>query len=54
MHNFIWRLRAALAYRRLARLDWRTAWSCTETLLESRIDESPTDAVREDLSYWGD
>lgn len=54
MRNFIWRLRAALAYRRLAFLDWRTAWDCAETLQDSGIDESPADAVREDLTYWGD
>ncbi|MNU43060.1 hypothetical protein D3C71_318360 [compost metagenome] len=54
MRDFLWRLRAALAYRRLACLDWRTAWSCASTLLDNGIDESPAAAVREDLTYWGD
>lgn len=55
MKNFIWRLRATLAYRRIAGLDLRMAWGCAGALLENfRDDQSPADAVREDLSYWGD
>lgn len=50
--TLIWRLRAALAYRCLAPLNWRTAWRCTETLLEIRIDENHSDALRKYLSYW--
>lgn len=55
MSNFIWRLRAALAYRRLAGLTFCEAWGCAGTLLENRDDyEGPVAAVREDLTYWGE
>lgn len=56
MIDFIWRLRATLAYRRLARLDYRQAWQCAGTLVESREDHlyGPVEAVREDLTYWGE
>lgn len=56
MADFIWRLRAALAYRRLAGLRFAEAWGMSEALLETfdGWDYSPTEAVREDLTYWGD
>lgn len=56
MSDFIWRLRAALAYRRLAGLNFRLAWGCADTLLENRDfhDYGPVAAVREDLACWAD
>ncbi len=56
MTNFIWRLRAALAYRRLAGLGFADAWSMSEALLETfdGWDYTPAEAVSEDLTYWGD
>jgi hypothetical protein len=55
MTNFIWRLRAALAYRRMAALNFPMAWGCAGALLENRdFFDGPVDAVRGDLTYWGE
>ncbi len=55
MTNFIWRLRAALAYRRMAALNFPMAWGCAGALHENRdFFDGPVDAVREDLTYWGE
>lgn len=56
MIDFIWRLRAAVAYRRLAGVDFRLGWECAGSLVENRKDHlyGPTEAVREDLTYWGE
>ncbi len=61
MLDFIFRVRAAMAYRRLTgyrgfgAVPWPHAWDMAGSLVEWRKDGySPIDAVREDLSYWAD
>lgn len=55
MFDFIFRLRAALAYHRLAGLPLGMAWEISGALTEERLEgDSPEDAVREDLTYWVD
>ncbi|MGA5726571.1 hypothetical protein ACPCHQ_21805 [Ralstonia thomasii] len=54
--RLLWKLRAALAYRQLAAMPWGTAYELATALEpEYRPDGyDPTDAVREDMTYWSE
>ncbi|MEN5158935.1 hypothetical protein [Achromobacter spanius] len=50
----IWRVRAALAYRRITGLTLTQAWGFAGALADDYRPDgySPTEAVREDITYW--
>lgn len=56
MTELFWRLRYAFIIRRRATLPIRLAWQCSESGWESNLDVpwTPSDAVMEELSCWGE
>jgi hypothetical protein len=54
MLKLIWRVRAALAYRRITGLSLPQAWGCAGALADDYRPDgfTPTKAVREDITYW--
>jgi hypothetical protein len=54
MLKLIWRMRAALAYRRITGLTLTQAWGFAGALADDYQPDgwTPTEAVREDIAYW--
>lgn len=55
MNDFIWRIRAAIEFARRMGPGWYLrAWAISEVLLESREDQTPEEAVDNELACWDD
>lgn len=55
MLDFLFPIRAAIAYRRLTGINWSDAWGMAGAMVEWRADGySLEEAVCEDISYWVD
>lgn len=55
MADFIWRVRAALEFARRMGPGWYgQAWGVAGALVENRDDQTPAEAVEEELSCWTD